>query len=91
MKLFTRLLLISLCLLGWGAAQAQATTYTGMVTDEGGEPLIGVNILNTRDATGTITDFDGRYELRANVGDTVILSYTGYESMTYVLGALTTL
>ena len=91
MKLFTRLLLIFLCLLGWGAVQAQTTTYTGTVTEEDGEPLIGVNILNTRNATGTITDYDGRFELRANVGDTILLSYTGYESLTYVLGATTTL
>ncbi|MCB0559968.1 MAG: TonB-dependent receptor [Lewinellaceae bacterium] len=91
MKLFTRLLLIPLFLLGWGAAQAQATTYTGVVTEEGGEPLIGVNILNKKDATGTITDFDGRYELRANVGDTIVVSYTGYEPLTQVLGVATTL
>ncbi len=91
MKLFTRLLLIPLCLLGWGAAQAQATTYTGVVTGEGGEPLIGVNILNKMDASGTITDFDGRFELQADAGDTIVISYTGYEPVTYVLGATTQL
>ncbi|MCB0578976.1 MAG: TonB-dependent receptor [Phaeodactylibacter sp.] len=91
MKLFTKLLFIFLCLLVWGAAQAQETTYTGVVTEEGGEPLIGVNILNKKDASGTITDFDGRFELRANVGDTIVVSYTGYEPVTYVLGAVTTL
>ncbi|MCB0570157.1 MAG: TonB-dependent receptor [Phaeodactylibacter sp.] len=91
MKLFTKLLLIPLCLLGWGAAQAQVTTYTGVVTEKGGEPLIGVNILNKRDASGTITDYDGRFELRAYVGDTIVVSYTGYEGLTYVLGTATTL
>ncbi|MCB9290391.1 MAG: TonB-dependent receptor [Lewinellaceae bacterium] len=91
MKLFTKLFLIPLCLLGWGAAQAQETTYTGVVTEEGGEPLIGVNILNMRDASGTITDFDGNFELRANVGDTIMVSYTGYQPVTYVLGATTSL
>ena len=90
MKIFIRLLLIPLCLIGWGAIQAQ-TTYTGTITDEGGEPLIGVNILNKKDATGTITDFEGNFELRAAVGDTIVLSYTGYESQTYTLGTMTTL
>lgn len=71
---------------------AQVREFTGTVTDaENNETLIGVNILNKRDATGTITDFDGRYELQANVGDTIVLSYTGYEPLTYVLGAITTL
>ena len=91
MKLYSKLLLIPLCLLGWGAAQAQTMTYTGVVTEEGGEALIGVNILKKKDATGTITDFDGRFELRADAGDTIVVSYTGYESVTYVLGAATTL
>lgn len=71
---------------------AQTEVYTGVVTDaDSNEPLIGVNILNKRDASGTITDFDGRYELRANVGDTITVSYTGYEPQTYVLGAATTI
>ncbi|GJM31576.1 MAG: SusC/RagA family TonB-linked outer membrane protein [Saprospiraceae bacterium] len=78
--------------MGWGAIQAQSTTYTGVVVDaENGEPLIGVNILNKRDATGTITDLDGRFELKANVGDTIDVSYTGFNTVTYTLGVATTL
>ncbi len=91
MKLLTRLLFIPLFLLGWGATQAQTLTYTGVVTEEGGDPLIGVNILKKKDASGTITDIDGRFELQAEVGDTIVVSYTGYESITYVLGAVTSL
>ncbi len=92
MKISTRLLLILVCLLGWGVIQAQTNTYSGVITDaENGEPLIGVNILNKKDASGTITDFDGRYELKASVGDTVVISYTGFEPQTQVLGVATTL
>lgn len=90
MKLFTQLLFFTVCLMGWGAVQAQ-TTYSGVVTEEGGEPLIGVNIFNKRNASGTTTDFDGSFELVANVGDTIIVSYTGYDPLTHVLGVSTAL
>ncbi len=51
---------------------------TGTVTDEGNEPLIGVNILNQNTASGTITDFDGNFEIHADRGDTLVFSYTGF-------------
>ena len=54
-------------------------TVTGVVVDDGGEPLIGaaVRVQGTND--GTITDMDGRFSL-PNVADgaTVEVSYMGY-------------
>ncbi len=91
MKVLTRLLLIAFCLLGWSAVYAQKTTYTGVVTEETGDPLIGVNVLNKGDFSGTVTDIDGRFELEATPGDTITISYTGYEPLNYVLGAVTEL
>lgn len=51
---------------------------TGTVTDEDGVPLMGVNILIKDTQTGTQTDFDGNYSLRAQEGDTIVFSYLGY-------------
>lgn len=82
---------LTFCVL-YTISTAQVVEYSGTVTDaENNEPLIGVNILNQKDLTGTITDFDGRFELQANAGDTIVLSYTGYQPLTHVLGAATTL
>lgn len=56
-------------------------SVSGQVTDQDGEPLIGVNIQIKGTATGTITDFDGTYTLE-NVDENEILvfSYIGFQS-----------
>ena len=61
-------------------AQAQST-ITGSVSDaESGDPLIGATIAIKGKVAGTITDYDGNFEL--NTGDefpiTLIISYTGF-------------
>jgi iron complex outermembrane receptor protein len=55
-------------------------TATGKVTDaETGDPLIGVNILVKGTSTGTVTDFDGNYEIELPAeGQSLVFSYTGY-------------
>lgn len=55
-------------------------TLKGVVYDEDGESLIGVTV-SSSDNTGTITDFDGYFELKdLNVDDVVTFSYIGYVS-----------
>lgn len=42
------------------------------------EPLIGVNIfIETDKARGTVSDFDGNYEIKANEGDVIVFTYLG--------------
>ena len=66
------------------------STITGTVTDEdGGDPLIGVNILIKGTTTGTVTDFDGSYSIDANTGDVLAFSYTGYAEQELTVGAST--
>jgi len=50
---------------------------SGAVTDKKGAPLFGVNIVTKNKITGTDTDFDGKYNLKASIGDTLIYSYVG--------------
>lgn len=53
-------------------------TVKGVIKDETGEPLIGVNIfVETDKLKGTVTDFDGNYELKANEGDVIVFTYLG--------------
>ena len=55
---------------------------TGIIKDlDTGEPLIGVNILVKGTSRGTITDFDGKYSIDANEGETLVFSYTGYKDL----------
>ena len=49
------------------SANAQTGTQinvSGSVTDVNGEPLIGVNILVEGTSTGTVTDYDGNFQLQ---------------------------
>lgn len=56
-------------------------TINGMVIDGNGEPLIGASILVEGQNTGTVTDFDGNFELAVPEGtERLIVNYTGYQS-----------
>lgn len=59
-----RINLISI-LLGLFTTQsfAQKITITGIVKDQSGEPLIGVNVMEKGTTNGSITDMDGKYSV----------------------------
>lgn len=80
MKQFNNLknLLLLLGLLCSTAAFAQQR-ITGQVTDEAGLGLIGVNVLELGTSNGTVTDFDGNFELEVGENATLSISYTGYQ------------
>ena len=58
--------------------QQSNTTITGEVIDVLGEPLIGAQISIKGGSTGTITDIDGKFSLKAEVGDVLEVNYIGY-------------
>ncbi len=57
---------------------AQEKTISGTVTDNGGLPLPGVNIIVKNTSNGTQSDFDGNYTVNANVGQILVFSYVGF-------------
>ncbi len=59
---------------------AQEKTISGMVSDNGGLPLPGVNIVVKGTTTGTQSDFDGNYSIQASVGQTLVYSYVGFKT-----------
>lgn len=75
-----RILLIAVVCLGWASSAPGQRTITGTVTDaETGEPLIGANVLIVGTSSGTVTDFDGNYELGISAETKQLeFSYTGY-------------
>ena len=50
----------------------------GVVTDETGEPMIGVSILEKGTSNGTITDLFGNYQLTVPQKSVLVFSYVGY-------------
>ena len=64
--------------------QPQQNVAHGTVIDENGEPLIGVTVtIEGQKGTGTVTDLDGRFELRGvSRGAKLQITYIGYASQT---------
>ena len=56
----------------------------GVVVDQEGEPVIGASVLvvGAKVATGTVTDFDGNFILKANPGAKLRISFVGYKTVT---------
>lgn len=66
--------------------QVQAQKVTGTITDSDlGESLIGVSVLIKSTGSGTVTDFDGKYEVKAATGDTLVFSYTGFQAQEIIV------
>lgn len=84
MKLRTYIspLLGLLCLLFFSISLNAQNKLSGTVEDNDGEPLIGANIVIKGTSDGTITDFDGAFELNtsASYPMTLVISYTGYNT-----------
>jgi len=68
---------------------AQEKTISGTVSDNSGLPLPGVNIIVKGTSNGTQSDFDGNYTVDANVGQTLVFSYVGFNSVERAVTAAT--
>ena len=64
-------------------ALAQDQVVKGQVVDENGEPVIGASVTLASDKSkGTITDFDGNYQLSVPKGGKITITYIGYMPQT---------
>jgi iron complex outermembrane receptor protein len=78
---FQKLLLLVGMLLSVNWAMAQQITVSGVVTDASdNSTLPGVNVAIKGTTTGTVTDFDGKYSLQVDKGQTLVFSFMGYNS-----------
>jgi len=65
---------------------------TGVVKDETGMPLPGVNVFVEGTNEGTQTDFDGKYELDVAADAEVLkFSYVGYKTEEVIIGSQTSI
>lgn len=62
-----------------GVVLAQERSITGIVTDNGGSPLPGVNVVVKGTTTGTVTDLNGKFSVKVPGNSSVlIITYVGY-------------
>ena len=70
----------------------QAITVTGLVTDNEGLPLPGVNVTIKGTSRGIATDSNGNYSIQVPDRDAVLVySYIGYSTQEYSVGNRTTI
>ncbi|PIF71777.1 VWA domain-containing protein [Flavobacterium sp. 2] len=64
---------------------AQQRTITGTVTDVNSTPLPGANIFIKKSKTSAVTNFDGKYTIKAEKGDVLVFSYIGMSTENVVV------
>ena len=74
-----RIFLILLSINLFTFALAQSLTVKGKVSSTDGELLPGVNVKVKNATIGTITDFDGNYQLKVDKGDILVFTYVGFK------------
>ncbi|MCK5400293.1 MAG: carboxypeptidase-like regulatory domain-containing protein [Flavobacteriaceae bacterium] len=65
----------------------QTGNISGVISDDSGIPLPGVNVLIKGTTQGTQTDFDGRYSINARTGDILTFSYIGLITLETTIGS----
>lgn len=71
-----------MCCLSIAAVMAQTQQISGIVVDDKGEPVVGASVQATGTNTGTITDYDGLFELTIPTSvKTLTISYIGMKTM----------
>ncbi len=63
-------------------AFAQQITVQGHVKDDTGEPLPGASVKVVGTQNGTMTDFDGNFQIQAPRGAQLVISFMGFASQT---------
>lgn len=62
-----------------GITKLSAQEVTGIVTDEDGTPLPGVNVSEKGSDKGTTTNFDGEFSIEVPQDATLVFSFVGFE------------
>ena len=89
MKLKFNGLLVLLVVLMAQLTFAQERSVSGTVSDNAGLPIPGVSVLVKGTKSGTQTDFDGKFVIKADPSQTLIFSYVGMNTREVVAKSTT--
>ncbi|MBN3581037.1 TonB-dependent receptor [Algoriphagus aestuarii] len=78
------LTLILLCI--WIPIVSAQQEIRGKIIDDLGSPLPGTSIILKGTTTGTISDIDGNYSIKANQGDIIIYTFIGFNAVEKTVG-----
>ncbi len=70
-----------------GAVSFASAQISGTVIDENGVPLGGASVVKKGTTTGTTTDFDGNFSIDAIIGESLVVSYIGFEQKVVVINS----
>jgi TonB-dependent starch-binding outer membrane protein SusC len=83
LKKATRLMPLLMAMLFSGfSLWAQTISIKGVVMDEFGEEVPGVNVIIQGTQTGTVTDANGSYVIDAPASGSLVFSFIGYKTLT---------
>ncbi len=77
-----RACMMVLFLLFAGMTYAQNVTVKGTVSDQNGEPIVGATVKVDKAQSGTVTNYDGDFQLSCREGANLVISYIGYTTKT---------
>lgn len=78
-------ILVTVCFL-LPAQQKKSFEMKGTVYDEKGETLPGVSVyIRDKVGIGTTTNIDGKFSIKANLGDMLVFTFVGYEKIEYLV------
>jgi len=66
-------------------AQAKTIKVSGQVVDQSGEPLIGATVKLKGANSGSVTDFDGNFQMDVPSDATLQISYVGYKDREFAV------
>ncbi|WP_184549582.1 SusC/RagA family TonB-linked outer membrane protein [Mucilaginibacter sp. FT3.2] len=85
-----RFLGVLLCCLVSSLVVTAQTKYKGKVIGSDDKlPIIGASVRIQGSTTGAVTDVNGEYSLTLNVGQTLVVSYIGYQTLEVKVGSNT--
>lgn len=80
-EIFFLLVVSIFSLTNLSAQNSRTIQVTGVVTDsQSGETIIGASVKVKSGSTGTVTDYDGKFQLPVSENATLVVSFLGYKT-----------
>lgn len=78
--------LITLLMLLSNGVEAQASKFSGSVNSKSDEPIAGATVIVKQTKKATVTDENGKFNIEAIPGQTLVISSVGYETKEIKVG-----